>query len=132
MKTKKTELERLTEVWYAKLKTAKSEEYPNGFKDIEIYKSFGASDVPRSIKLRAAWENQIVQDYYCMAQHFLNEYEFDSELEKVMWEYHTNGISIRNIVKLLKKARIRKHNRISVWKIVKRLENIMKGLYLAP
>lgn len=135
-KPKKTEYEHLKEIWYKKLEDS-------GFKDIEYGADFSGSSTPRS----AAWNDpdlrQVLQDYYCMAYYFLNEYKFDRELDKVMWEYHAEGLTIREIVRLLKqvkikikvkktkKIRIQKVTRTLVWLTIKKLEVIMKGLYLS-
>lgn len=43
------------------------------------------------------------QDYYRHAGYFLYEHKFKSELEKEIWEFHAEGISIREISKLLNK-----------------------------
>lgn len=123
--SKKTDYDRIKSVWYKKLKD-------EGFKDIEHDdNSINASSLSRSFKWKDPELRQIVQDYYAMAYHFLNEHAFTNELEKVMWEYHTNGLSIRNIVKLLNQVSSEKTNRIKVWKIIKKLEDTMKGLYLS-
>ena len=121
---KKTNFKLEQEKWYKKLKES-------GFKDIEH--ADGSLNVtnPRSFHFKDEDLRQSVQDYYCMAYHFLNAYKFISELDKVMWEYHTEGLSIRNIVKTLNKAGFDKVNRTSVWKCIRRLENTMKELYLS-
>lgn len=124
MGQKKTEYERIRDVWYKKLKDS-------GFEDIEQPGGSINSGVPRSMNFQEEDLRQITQDYYCMAYHFLNSYEFDSELERVIWDYHTNGLSLRNIVKLLKQTKVSKASKDKVWRIVSRLENIMKGLYLS-
>jgi len=124
MGQKKTEYERIRDVWYKKLKDS-------GFEDIEQPGGSINIGAPRSIHFQEEDLRQITQDYYCMAYHFLNSYEFDSELERVIWDYHTNGLSNRAIGKLLKQTKISKISRDMVWKIVSRLENIMKGLYLS-
>lgn len=121
----KTDLKSLQKIWYDKLKKS-------GFTDIEHGDTINCG-VPRSAK----WEDPIVrqstQDYYGMAYQFLHSHKFDSELEKVIWEYHAEGLSIRDIVKVLNKVllRRRKTNRIRVWKIISRLVAEMKRLYLS-
>jgi hypothetical protein len=122
--SKKTEYERIRDVWYKKLKD-------EGFEDIEHADGSINSGMPRSFGWNDADLRQLTQDYYCMANHFLNEYEFESELEKTMWDYHTNGLSIRNITKILNDAKVTETNRIRVWKTIKKLEDIMKSLYLS-
>lgn len=122
---KKTDYERTRDIWYAKLKT-------EGFVDIEHLDGSLNIGIPRSIMYQDPDLRHLTEAYYCMAYHFLNNYEFDNELEKVMWEYHTNGLGVRNIAKALKKAEIISTNRNKVWKIIKKLEDKMKSLYLAP
>lgn len=79
-------------------------------------------------------DNELLRDsvtaYYNMAHHFLTEYQFESELEKVMWEYHAEGLSIRNIVKVLNSTKAINTNRERVWKTIRRLVVLMKERYL--
>jgi len=116
----------LTKLWYAKLKKS-------GFNDIENDKGQlkdWSSRVQRKNEhenLLDSWPGKIA--YYDMATTFLNEHSFENNLDKVIWEYHTNGISYRDIVKLLKKVKIEVYL-VKVHKIVRRLENIMKKRYL--
>lgn len=122
---KKTEYERVRDVWYKKLKK-------EGFEDIEHYDGSINIGTPRSLNWGDELQRQLVQDYYCMAYHFLNEFPFETPLDKIIWEYHAEGLSIRDIVKVLKQTRVaRGTNRIRVWKTVKKLEDTMKGLYLS-
>jgi hypothetical protein len=46
-------------------------------------------------------------EYFIMAGSFLNDAEFDSKRDRVIWELHSEGYSIREIVKLFKKRRLR-------------------------
>jgi hypothetical protein len=121
---KKTELERVQSVWYKKLKDS-------GFNDIEQDNQSINRSISKAFLKKDPVIREVVQEYYCMAYHFLNEYEFDTELDKVMWEYHTNGLSARNIAKLLNATKVTKTSKTAVWKTVKKLEDIMKGLYLS-
>lgn len=121
---KKSEFERVQDFWYKKLKDS-------GFNDIEYADGSIAVGLPRSVKWKDEDLRQITQDYYCMAYHFLNSYQFDTELEKIMWEYHSEGLSARDISKLLKQTKVKKISRDRVWVKLKKLENIMKGLYLS-
>jgi len=127
------EYQRLKKIWYAKLAAT-------GFEDIEpnenTLKKWSYSfnrhyDTADLIQAKA--------DYYYEAGHFLNSHKFETEVERVIWEYHTNGLSIRNIIKILKKAKIRKkykyprkgsrnYDRNSVWEVLDRLRNIMRGM----
>ncbi len=70
------------------------------------------------------------QPYYELATQFLSEYEFESNLDQIIWEYHSNGLSIREIADTLKKVKIGRHQtRNTVWPTIKRLEEAMKRKY---
>jgi hypothetical protein len=121
-KANKTEYEKLRDVWYAKL--AKS-----GFVDAEQdeeYLKQGSS--ARAYLQRPTWRHQV--EYYQMATDMLNTYKFASKVEQVIWEYHANGISTRDIATTLNKVRKKKILRMTVWRIVRRLEIEMKKLYV--
>lgn len=45
--------------------------------------------------------------YYQLAGQFLNDYPFKTEKDRIIWEMHSEGISIRDIVKALKKRRFK-------------------------
>lgn len=133
--SKKSEYERLRAYWYKRLADEtdfKDIEYDNNGENSSISKGGAATPDAREGRTWADPQlRQAVQDYYCMAQHFLNEHAFADEQEKVIWEYYSEGISIRNIVKILNQLPFEKTNKIRVWKTIKKLETIMKGLYLS-
>lgn len=119
----------LRKIWDKKLKKTKSEEYPNGFEDYET--SDGklkrwSTDFRRQQSLDS-WEAK--EAYYRYCRYFLNDYTFKTRREEIIWEYHAEGISIRDIVTLLKKVRI-KMNRDSVWHVVNELQTVMKSMYM--
>lgn len=122
---------KLRKTWYKKLKES-------GFKDIEFnddtlagnHSSTFYRNIPNHTKLqnpKVVWEAKL--EYYTMAEHFLNEHKFENSLEKIIWEYHSNGLSIRSIIKILHKDKVTKTNRDTVWKTIKRLSTEMKKLY---
>lgn len=118
----KTELQKQTELWYSKLKKT-------GFKDIEqdeYHLKFWDTG-----RLNRKDPNMInsTQSYYTMAEHFLNDHTFDNNSDRIIWEYHANGISARNITKTLNKVRKVKTNRTTVLQILKKLRDKMKLLY---
>lgn len=88
----------LKTVWYAKLKKS-------GFKDAEKneHRLKQWSSKFKAPNIRNSWDSK--HEYYSMARQFLNNYKFESNLEKAIWEYHVEGISYRNIAKLLKKVK---------------------------
>jgi hypothetical protein len=115
----------LKTLWYAKLKA-------DGFEDIErsedmlkVWSTTFTMAVPNSstpIQLAAK------EAYYRFATHFLNDYQFETLRDKIVWEYHSNGMSMRNIVETLKKVKI-KTNRDNICDTVNRLARIMKSMY---
>lgn len=118
--------EQLRDQWYAKLKK-------KGFDDIEDTQGRlkkWSSDVfgKKALVQNGGWQAKAA--YYQMAERFLNEYEFATELEKTIWEYHTNAVSVRDIAETLNKAKVTKTNRQAVWLVVHRLEDLMKRMYL--
>lgn len=119
-----SEYEKLKAVWYKKLKD-------EGFQDIETDEDNLKTWSSRfsSKKARELWRAK--EAYYYMATNFLNDYSFDSNLEKVIWEYHSNAMSVRNIAKLLNKSTYsKKLSKEAVWLIVRKLEASMKRMYL--
>jgi hypothetical protein len=128
-----SDYQKLKKVWYKKL--AKS-----GFHDIESpngqIKS-GTSNWKFNSAWTTAYSQHAKRDYYYATQQFLNTHAFESELHRVIWEYHSEGASIRKIVKLLKNAGYKKYYRQSrkyrpmdkmkVWKIVDKYRKIMKN-----
>lgn len=119
-KSKKTDsYAKLKAKWYKKLADG-------GFVDIERDEHSFKNGNNYNMLTTPAIQWVAKEEYYRMATHFLNEHNFDSELDKVIWEYHTNGISMRNIVLLLAKVNI-KRQRDQVWRCINRLEQTMKG-----
>lgn len=116
--------ESLKKTWYAKLKKS-------GFEDLEKDEyNFKAGTHGSYFRTKETVRNYYAKsEYYSIAGQFLHNYEFESNLEKVIWEYHANGISIRNIVMLLKKVRI-KRNKDDIHKVLKKLVTEMKKRYL--
>lgn len=123
MANNKTEYQKQKEIWYKKLKQS-------GFEDIESDEN-NLKEWSSKFARKKSLESMIAkQTYYNLATQFLNIFAFETELEKVVWTYHTEGISVRNIAKTLKKAKIKKINRQKVWLIVKKLRTAMKKMYV--
>jgi hypothetical protein len=126
MSKKKLDLKTETAKWYAKLKR-------DGFDDIESDEDNLKVWSTIFFKKHSIEQIQAKQAYYQMATNFLNDYKFNNNRERIIWEYHANGISLRDIGKVLKKAKIKKAtNRTDVWKVVKRLKLIMYDMYMIP
>jgi hypothetical protein len=124
-KAEKT-LEQLQKEWYAKLEKS-------GFEDIEDKEGRlkkWSSDVfgKKALVQNGGWQAKAA--YYEMAERFLAEYQFADNLERTIWEYHTNAVSVRDIAETLNKAKVTKTNRQAVWLVVNRLVDRMKKMYL--
>lgn len=134
----RSEYEALRDKWYKKLEKVKDETYPDGFTDIErnedtlkVYSSdkFGARRPGRSsFTQNGGWQAKAT--YYSMAARYLSEYPFETRREQIIWEYHSNAVSVRDIAKLLRKVKI-KMKRTSVWEIVKKHKGKMFELYMS-
>ena len=116
------ELERA--IWYKKLKE-------DGFIDIEQDEDNLKSWSFKLSRGRRLELGESRQAYYYMASNFINDYQFEDDLEKTIWEYHTNAISVRNIAILLQAAGIKRAGRTTVWQIIKRLSAAMKRMYMS-
>lgn len=119
----KVDFHTLKDVWYRKLERS-------GFEDIERdeYKLKRSSKDFCLPVVNRDWEAK--NEYYSMTGRFLNEYKFKNNLEKVIWEYHSNAISMRDIAQTLNKTRVKKFNKDSVHSILKPLIKQMKKMYL--
>lgn len=118
-------LTKLKKTWYARLKK-------EGFKDIEKneyilkhYDSYYNRQQNYNYGIRTQRDL-----YYSMATHFLNDHKFETELERVIWTYHSEGISQRSITKLLTEVKLVSwKSRFKVYQTIKKLKKIMFSLY---
>lgn len=124
MKSKKDSFKELQKKWYKKL--AKE-----GFDDAELDEDNLKLWSTRFFARHSIEQIQAKQAYYQMAENFLHEYKFDTKRDHIIWEYHTGGISVRDIVKVLRKVNI-KIGRQTVWNAVKSLRKKMYTMYMAP
>jgi hypothetical protein len=112
----------LQELWYRKLENT-------GFQDLEKnefeFKKPYLSVIDKRVHGR--WKEQL--EYYLMAGKFLHDYKFKTTRERNIWTYHANGLTVKSIVELLGKVRI-KTNRGRVQRTIYRLAKIMKKMYL--
>lgn len=118
-KRKLTELEQLRATWYKKLEA-------EGFTDIEQDEDnlkVWSSDFANQ-KFLKNWETKAA--YYSAAQEFLNNFQFETELDKVIWTYHSEGISIRSIAKLLNQMNINM-DRNAVFLVLRKLSKEQAG-----
>lgn len=127
---KKTEYEKLRDKWYKKLSKVKDDVYPDGFQDIES-DEYKLKDWSYKFAAKDAVLWQAKATYYQMAASFLEEYKFSNKVEQIIWEYHANGIGVRDIARTLNKLRLFKTNRTTVWQIIQRLKASMYNMYMA-
>ena len=121
--SKQSDYEKLKAIWYEKLEK-------EGFNDIE---SDEFTIKNPSSKLNSKYYREAegrATAYYRLVDNFLNEYKFADRTEEIMWEYHANGMSCREITETLRKVNLIKTNRTSVWVVIKRLEQEMFNMYL--
>lgn len=129
-KKPKTELEALQEIWYKKIAETPD---ANGdkFVDIERPQFNTDRDKDRALSVMKYHTKETFEakaDYYLMAYRFLETYQFNSDLilpggpkgaqdylkrhkhnptlDKVIWEYHANGLGSREIAYLLNKTKV--------------------------
>lgn len=129
------EYKRLKKIWYKKLKESGFNDIETG--DVQVRLKGGSSSSRYKKAYGEGVYQQTRQEYYYMAHQFLHGYEFKSGLDKAIWEYHVEGISIRKIAYLLKKAGITKFYKSSmrkkplspykVWLVVNAYRKIMLG-----
>ena len=115
---------KLQQKWYAKLKK-------DGFKDIE-HDEHTLTEYS-SVYFKKHTHDEIVekQRYHDMSTAFLEQYKFENNVDRIVWEYHTNGISVRDITQLLKKIKV-KTNRNSVAQLIRKLKVKMFDMLWAP
>lgn len=121
------EYDKLRAIWYKKLEKS-------GFQDIESdnynLKIWSSKFARKESML--SWEAKAV--YYQMAANFLNDYKFKTKREQNIWRYHSEGISCRNIANIFSKIKgienCSAKDRMRVWRVILKLENIMKKMYM--
>lgn len=124
--SKKTPFEKLKAEWNKKLKDSGFVDIEKDGRLIELHSHrFNREKHKYSF---GGWEAK--QEYYRLAEMFCNTYKFKTELDHVIWEYHTNGIGAPEISKILYKAKVAKMSQATVWLVIKRLEHEMKKMYL--
>ena len=114
----------LQKKWYKKLKDA-------GFHDVEQESWYMDRLAPSKSYENAVERFNSREEYYRLAGQFLHSYKFESNLDKLVWTYHSDGLSVREIAKQLGQHRIRL-TRNPVHQIIKRLANIMLKLNRRP
>lgn len=116
---KTKEFRELQSKWYKKLRQ-------QGFEDLERKAGRLKTGALQNIShLYNTEQFNIKEEYYRLAGQFLHEHKFKSGIEKKIWELHSEGMSIRNIVKKLK------HRGVTAYKdlvegVIKRMREEMK------
>lgn len=98
--------------WYDALRN-------DGFKDAEKNEYLINWDSQYFMSHYSPTNYEAKESYYRYAGFFLNEYKFKNRRDKIVWEYHSMGIPIRDIAVTLK---------VKKWiieKIIKELKQIM-------
>lgn len=119
----------LQDKWYAKLKKS-------GFEDIENERGdLKASSTHNLVSHHGEYYADKISfhegkaEYYRLAGFFLHDKKFESKLDKQIWELHANDRSIREIVTILKKKKIKAY-RDQVHIIIQRLAKEMIKMYV--
>jgi hypothetical protein len=68
-----------------------------------------------------------VEGYYRTAGQFLHEYKFKSNKEKLIWELHCEGLSVREIMIIMRKRKFRVYSN-GIYDVIRRLSGEMKNL----
>lgn len=102
--------------WQKKLKKS-------GFEDAESDEEH-LIDWSRTVFSKRPEYDQSKEEYYRLAGQFLHEHMFQTETERKIWALHQDGVSIRNIVIMLKKKRLRVSH-VMVFETIKSLASIM-------
>ncbi len=116
------------ELWYKKLSKS-------GFNDIETNEFNLKSNSNIFTKKSKKYQNgghDAKYEYFYMARQFLNDYEFESKRQEIIWEYHSEAISITDIRDTLQKAKVipKTFDHNKVWAVIKELKKIMLEMYL--
>lgn len=125
MAKRKDDFAKLQAKWYKKAKAA-------GFEDIEGSESYLKIYSTRLFHRhdRDAGKIQAKAEYYRLATHFLHDHKFESERDKLIWEYHSNGLSAKDISEILKKVKVSNIKRSAITNVITKLSDAMKRRYL--
>lgn len=112
----------LNEEWKQKLKDS-------GFEDAESDSGNLIRTSSEFTKKKFLKNYEAKKEYYYMATHFLNDYRFDTKIDKVVWTYHVEGLGKREISQLLKSLKLADIGPTSVYNILKTLKRAMYITY---
>lgn len=105
--------------WYKKAEKSGFEDIEQPDENLKIW----------SYRFVKACENdptlhQSKEEYYRLAGSFLHEHLFKDQKSRLIWQMHSEGVSIRNIVKALKSRRFKTYRR-EVHQIIQDLAALM-------
>lgn len=121
---KPSSLKELQDKWYKKLEKSGFQDIESDEDNLKVWSSvFFARHSIEQIQAKQA--------YYQMATNFLEDNNFENKRDRIIWEYHANGISYRDISKVLKRVRI-KLSHTAVQNIVHKLQVAMYLMYKTP
>jgi hypothetical protein len=128
---KKSDFDKLKNEWYQKLKDSGFDDAENGSEELKV-RTYDMLSGKGSSNQGGGWEAKA--SYYQMATNLLNDYKFETHQESLIWEYHSNAISIRDITKLLNQnlPPNEQMGKDTVWLIIKKLKSTMFDMYLMP
>lgn len=117
------EFQKLNKKWQRKLEKS-------GFEDIEQpdgnLKKWSASYARIRYKKTSAAAKET---YYRYAGQFNYDYTFINPVDRLIWQYHSEGVSIRDIAKILRKKRFPLKTEKAINQIIKKLAEKMKQHY---
>lgn len=90
---KTTELQRLTEEWYAKLKAS-------GFDDIEATGGHIMKGTFNHTRLNPE-RVSMISNHYRLASHFLHDHKWDDETQRHIWKLYCEGVVCRKIAQTI-------------------------------
>lgn len=152
----KTAYEKTRDVWYDKLKKSGFKDIEKN--EYDLIRSSLPLHMSVEDNIRKKEE---LESYYRIADNFLNDYEFTDNItklmksdtyqtvtrrkrlrlvkqansadtiEKIIWEYHTNGLKLLEIVAVLKKVQRYATSRSAVYNILRKFKESMKRMYLS-
>lgn len=96
------EFKKLKNKWYKKLEES-------GFDDIEytgesdgVLQTFDSYKARKMLKDWSAVTLEGTEEYFRLARQFLHSHQFEDVREKLIWEAHSEGVGIREIIKIVK------------------------------
>lgn len=99
MKLNSKEFKKLQSKWYSKLKESGFVDAERDEKDL---KWAASSSMKQAYTNHGELGVESNTEYFRLAGLFLHDHKFESKMEEIIWEYHAQGESVRDISKLLK------------------------------